>query len=226
MKTRQSVSAPQAGFSLLELVISVAILTIVMGAAFQLMANSQQAFDRNELLAEAHQNADFAVVRVAEMVRGAGVNPSNVSTINNIPFVSNKETPTSTADPKLIRLLSNYNGDLDYDDQVTDVSLGATYYILTSEDVTLKFYAQDTDVGNGVTVPGHSICFIDNTSSANHTPVVLASNIVDVDFTVPTANPLQMTISITGGPSKNVSPTDPRYITFTRTMQIRLRNRS
>jgi len=223
MKNTRSTSAHEAGFSLIELVVAVGILTIVMGAAFELMAHSQENFDRNELLAEAHQNADFAVVRVTEMVRGAGANPSATSTVNNIPFVSNTDANSQTDDNR-IRLLANYNGDQDYDDQVGDVNQGALYFILTSEDVTLRFFPDPTTV-NGVDIPGGTICMIDNTSTADHTPVVLASHIVNVNFHVPTANPTSIALVITGGPSKNVLPTDPRYTTFTRTMQIRLRNR-
>jgi prepilin-type N-terminal cleavage/methylation domain-containing protein len=220
MKPTPHVPTVEAGFSLIELVIAVGILTLVMGAAFQLMANSQEGFDRNQLLAEAHQNADFAVVRVTEMVRGAGANPGGTAVVNSVNAVSNKEVGSTTNDPKVLRIRSDYDGDGQTISQVT--GSGASYYILTSEDVTLKFYPNDTTVGTA-TIPARSICFIDNTQNADHTPVVLASHVVGVNFTVP-VDPRQMTISITGGPSKNVSQNDPRYVEFTRTMQIRVRN--
>ena len=43
-------SSADSGFSLIELLIAVGILTIIMGAAFQLMVKSQTNFDANLIL--------------------------------------------------------------------------------------------------------------------------------------------------------------------------------
>jgi prepilin-type N-terminal cleavage/methylation domain-containing protein len=218
-------SAAEHGFSLIELMIVVAILTIITGAAFALMQRTQESFDRNQLLAEAHQNADFAVVRVTELVRGAGCNPRQISAINEQNLVSNKDYGSSTVNTHLLRMLA----DLDCDGAVISrvSSSGSQYYILSSEDVTLKYFdVQTTD--HSVVVPAHSLCMIDNTPGSNpdqFVPVVLASNIIGFDCTVG-SDPRTITLTVTAGPSKNVSPNDPRYVTFTRTCDIRLRNRT
>jgi prepilin-type N-terminal cleavage/methylation domain-containing protein len=215
----------ESGFSLLELVVVVAILTIVTGAAFGLMTSSQESFDRNELMAEAHENADFAVLRVTELLRGAGANPNGISSINSLSFVSNKEANSNSNSNRVVRVLSDLNCDGATNARVS--SSGSNYYILSSEDVTLKFYPDDTTV-SGVAVPGHTLCMIDNTAGTNPAqgvPVVLASNIIDFSCQVP-ADPRVLTVTITAGPTKSVLTSDPRYVTFTRVAQIRLRNRN
>jgi prepilin-type N-terminal cleavage/methylation domain-containing protein len=225
MTKHQTAPPSDSGFSLIELVVVVAILTIVMGAAFKLMTSSQVDFDRNEYLAEAHENADFAILRVTELVRGAGANPNGLSVVNNIPFISNREVGSSTDDPHVIRILSDLDGDRLLTSRVA--GSGSDYYILSSEDVTIKFYQTQTTVGS-VTIPANSLCIIDNTpgtSPAQGVPIVLASNVTDFNCTVPT-DPREVSVTVTGGPSRPVATNDPRYVTFTRTMQIRLRNRS
>jgi prepilin-type N-terminal cleavage/methylation domain-containing protein len=214
----------QPGFSLLELVVVLGILTIVMGVAFRLMTQSQVDFDRNTTFAEAHENGDFAVMRVTELVRGAGANPGALSTINSIDFISNKETDTSTPDPRVVRIRSDLNGDGDTDDRVGGGTADADYYMLASEDVTIKFFP-DAAAVNGVDVPERTICLVDNTSGAGQgAPRVVAKNITD--FSCPVgADPREVTLTISAGPSRPMSAGDPRYASFTRVTQIRLRNR-
>src|SRR5689334_9912736 len=91
-------ASPQSGFSLLELVVSVAILGIIMGSAFQLMGTSQISFDRNQVQAEAHANADFAAGRVTEIIRGAMSNPANITLVN--PFLITQPDGETSIDIK------------------------------------------------------------------------------------------------------------------------------
>jgi prepilin-type N-terminal cleavage/methylation domain-containing protein len=225
MHTLRQKPRDEAGFSLLELVVVAAILTVIMGAAFGLMADSQESFDRNQILAEAHQNADFAVLRVTELLRSAGSNPNGITTVNSLTFLSNKDYGSTTVNTKLLRILS----DLDCDGFTTSrvSNSGSQYYILSSEDVTLKYYQQET-TDQGVTVPAYSLCMKDNTAGSNPSqfvPVVLASNVLDFTCTVG-SDPREVTVAITAGPSHPIPTTDPRYVTFTRTSEIRLRNRN
>ena len=67
--TRSSNSA-MAGFSLLELMVTVGVMTIILAAAFELMTSSQVSFDRSRMLVEARENADFAVARITDLIRG------------------------------------------------------------------------------------------------------------------------------------------------------------
>jgi hypothetical protein len=117
--------------------------------------------------------------------------------------------------------------DLDGDRAVTSrvATSGSQYFLLASEDVTLRFFPDTTTVG-GVTIKGGTICMIDNTAGTGQgVPIVLCEHIVAFSCPVTPPIPEQVTLTITAGPSKDVATTDPRYITFTRTMQIRLRNR-
>lgn len=221
---------PEEGFSLLELVVAVSLLTVILGAAFHLMAESQVNFDRNQVLAEAHQNADFAVLRVAELVRGAGANPEGSATINSLAFISNREAGATADDPNVVRIVSDLNGDRDVQDRVNAViDPSGKYFILASEDITIKYYPNETTVGS-VTVPGHTLCMIDNTPNDGSNiiqgvPIVLAEHVSAFSCPVLGTDPTEVTLTVEGGPSRDVPPSDPRYATFTRVMQVRLRNR-
>jgi prepilin-type N-terminal cleavage/methylation domain-containing protein len=216
-----------AGFSLLEVVVVTAILTIIMGAAFELMNRSQASFDRNQLLAEAHQNADFAIVRVTELVRGAGASP-NGATAGSVQGVSNKETDASADNTELIRIRSDLDGDTAFDDRVdSTTTTDAKYYILSSEDITVKFF-KDGDATHDI--PANTLALVDNTpdtggSAIQGVPFVLAEHINDFKAEI-SGDGASVTLTIEAGPSSITDPTDPRWVTFTRVMQVRLRNRT
>lgn len=225
MTKQDKMKQRSAGFSLLELVVVTGILTIVMGAAFTILGDSQTSFNRNRYLAEAHQNADFAIVRVTELIRGAGANPSSSQTINSLRFFSNAETDGGPNSPNVVRLKADLNGNQTVVDRVeTGSGSAANYYLLSSEDVTIKWYGVETTV-LGVTIPGHSVALIDNTPGAGQgVPVVIATHVID--FSCPASvNPREVTLTITGGPSTEIPETSPLFVSFTRVMQIRLRNR-
>lgn len=214
----------QTGFSLLELVIAVGLMTIITGAGFNLMTRSQISFDANQIQAEAHANAAFALGRVTEIVRGAGANPSNVATVNALNFLTNPDASS-------VRIKSDLNGDGDVRDRVEDAGGGASsqFFIVSSEDVTLKYYATDTVV-NGVTVQGRTIGMIDNTpltgttATYDLTPVVIAQNILG--FSCPAGtNPREVRLAVSAGPSRSMQTSDPRFRSFAMETRIRLRNR-
>jgi prepilin-type N-terminal cleavage/methylation domain-containing protein len=221
---RASDRTSQNGFSLLELVVAVGVLTIVMGAAFQLMARSQTSFDRNQFSAEAHQNADFAVNRVTEIIRGTGSNPHNDAYINSLVTIANVSGVYSgqASAEQAVRLRADLDGDKQTDDFVDSSVSGAGFFILSSEDLILLYVEDDANFYS-TDVPGGTIVMIDNNRTPLK-PVVIAENIAGFSCPV-TGDPSQVTLTITAGPTHNVAPNDPRYVTFTRTMQIRLRNR-
>ncbi len=216
----------EKGFSLLELVVALGVMSIIMGVAFNLMTSSQSSFDRSKLMAESRENADFAVSRITELIRGAGANPEGSSTINALNFISNKETETSTPDPTVVRILSDFDGDGRVDGRVDAASpADSKYYVVSSEDMTVKYFRDAVTTG-GVDIPANSVCLIDNTpGDGQGVPRVLATRIVD--FSCPVgANPREVTMTLTAGSSHDVAPTDPRFVSFTRVSQIRLRNRN
>jgi prepilin-type N-terminal cleavage/methylation domain-containing protein len=224
MSAPRSAHRAESGFSLIELVVAVGVLTIILGAAFQLMTASQVSYDRNQILAEAHQNADFASVRIAELIRSAGANPNSTTTINGLNFITNKQNTGDPDNTALLHIRSDLDGDKLTDHRVTG-TVEARYFLLSSEDITIQWYPNDTTVG-GVAVPAHTICMIDNTPGTGQgVPIVLAEHIVNFECPVTPPVPEQLTLTLEAGPSKPIPTTDPRYITFTRVMQIRLRNR-
>jgi Tfp pilus assembly protein PilW len=218
--------ANESGFSLVEFIIGVGILTVLMGTAFTLMARGQQSFDSNQILAQSHQNAEFAVQRVSEIIRGSGCNPTNVSTVNSLQFVQSGSSTSS------IRVKSDMDGDGAFNDLVTASSTGTAwaidpqYLILSAEDVTIAYYASTTTVTVGsttVSIPGRCITLMDNTASSP-TPVVIAQNIVAFQA-VPSADAREVLLSVTAGPNPPFLPSDPRYRTYATGTRIRLRNR-
>jgi prepilin-type N-terminal cleavage/methylation domain-containing protein len=212
----------ESGFSLIELVVGIGILTVLMGAAFNLMVRGQQSFDSNQILAQAHQNAEFAVQRVSEIIRGSGCNPTQVSTVNSLQFVQNAGSTSS------IRVKSDMDGDGTFNDIVALNSASASwaispeYLILSAEDVTIAYYPTATTVG-GTTVPGRCITIADNVGS-NTAPVVIAQNITAFKAE-PTSNFKEVIVTITAGPNPPFQATDPRFRTYTTGTRIRLRNR-
>jgi prepilin-type N-terminal cleavage/methylation domain-containing protein len=215
------------GFSLVEFVVGLAILTVIMGTAFSLMTRGQQSFDANQILSQSHQNAEFAVQRVSEIIRGAGCNPTNTSTVNSLQFVQSGATTSS------IRVKSDMDGDGGLTDLVTGSpspsawAIDPRYLILSAEDVTIAFYSSPTTVtvGTGtVSIPGNSITITDNQASPPTGPIVIAQNIVAFQA-VPSADAREVTISVTAGPNPPFTLNDPRYRTYETGTRIRLRNR-
>jgi prepilin-type N-terminal cleavage/methylation domain-containing protein len=203
----------QQGFSLIELVVTLAILTLVMGAAFTLMARSQQSFDANQLLAEAHQNADFAVTRITELIRAAGSNPRSTTTVNWTNFLSYPDASNIGE----IRIMSDLDGDGAFDDHVEGA--GAKYFLLNDEDVTISYNDADDTIEMVSNVPG-----------GLSDPVVIAEHILNFEVELyqdyqGVTNFRQVQVRITAGPSRAVNASDPRYRTFTTAADIRLRNR-
>lgn len=84
---RQSVPGKSrgAGFSLIEMLVSVAIIILLMSAVFPFLFQSQKRFQGNSVIAEANQSARAALEVITQEVGQAGFNPN---------FTANK---TSTA---------------------------------------------------------------------------------------------------------------------------------
>jgi hypothetical protein len=182
------------------------------------MTRSQINYDANQMMVEAHANADFALNRVSELLRGAGAAPANASIYNALAFLTNPAT-------NQYRILSDYDGDGLLDSRLSTTTSNPDYYAMGSEDVTLRFFPATTTVGQ-VTIPANSLTMIDNTPGTGQgVPVVIASNIIAFNISWSGSTPTMATVTLTGGPSRQISPTDPRYRSFTRTTQIRLRNR-
>lgn len=64
------------GFSLLELLASVAIVSILMGAVFSFMVASQKRFQGNQVITESNQSARAALEVMSQEIGQAGDNPT------------------------------------------------------------------------------------------------------------------------------------------------------
>lgn len=70
-----------SGFSLVELLISVLIVAVLMGAVFTFMGQSQKRYQGNSVLTDSNQSARAALEVMAQEIGQAGYNPnSNPST--------------------------------------------------------------------------------------------------------------------------------------------------
>lgn len=65
-----------AGFSLLELLVSVAIITLVMGAVFDFMGQAQKRYQGNQVTTESNQSARAAMEIMTQEIGQAGNNPN------------------------------------------------------------------------------------------------------------------------------------------------------
>jgi prepilin-type N-terminal cleavage/methylation domain-containing protein len=63
-----------AGFSMLELLVSVAIITLIMGAVFQFMAQVQKRYQGNQTITESNQSARAALEVMTQEIGQAGYN--------------------------------------------------------------------------------------------------------------------------------------------------------
>jgi hypothetical protein len=209
-----------AGFTLVEFVLSAGILVILLGAAFQLNVMLQRRLGPAQLMAQSHANADFALNRAADILRGAGANPSNSSVFNSLAYLEN---PDATS----VRIRSDYNGDGDVLDRLGTVERNPDFYYVTSEDITLRWFRDETEV-DGVTIPAFSLAMIDNTPDSSGTasagPIVIASCIRNFSCT-PVGNPVrEATLLVVAGPTQTIPQIDPTAMEFTRSLRIPLRN--
>lgn len=204
----------EKGFSLMELTLSLLVMTIVMGIAFGLLNIFQRSYRYEEAYADAQRNARFAMARLHEIIRSSGTNPTAASTVNATNFAVLLPTTTTSGtemSSSSIRLKSDLDGDKA---NITTVS-SDTDVIVTSEDVTLRL-----DSAN------RRLVMDDNTSNPVAT-VPIADNIISVKFTDPNGTIFTnkaIQVEIVAVPN-GIQAGDPRYRQVSYTATIRLRNR-
>ena len=204
----------EGGFSLIEVTITLLMLTVVMGAAFSIMNRFQKTYRYEEAYADAQRNARFAVARLNEVLRSAGTNPRSITTVNPTNFAQ-LMTPTTTSGTAVSSASITLRSDLDGDAQnLTRVSSNSDV-IVTSENITLK-----------IDIPNRQLLMVDNTvSPAVSTPI--ADNIVGLKFTDPngaTYTNKAIQVEVTAVPS-GIIVGDPNYREVKYMATIRLRNR-
>src|SRR3989304_383856 len=89
---RKEADRSMAGFSLLEVLVSVMIITVLMAAVFQFLRFNQQRYRGDQLLAERNQGARSALELMTQELQQAGHNP-NFPTHKTLTAAA---TPTGT----------------------------------------------------------------------------------------------------------------------------------
>ena len=102
-----SYSPPQAtracGFSLLEMLASVTIITLLMSAVFAFMFQAQKRFQGNIVISESNQSARAALEVLTQEIGQAGYNP------NYSPHKTSSASVSANADPQCVTM-SNTTG--------------------------------------------------------------------------------------------------------------------
>jgi prepilin-type N-terminal cleavage/methylation domain-containing protein len=204
----------ESGFSLMEVMIALMMLTIILGVAFLLLNGFQRTYRYEEAYADAQRNARFAVARLNEIIRSAGTNPTATTSVNPTNFAV-LLPPTVTAGTAVtsssIQLRSDLNGDKL---NTTTVSANSDV-IVTSENVTLRLDAANRRIimDDNTVNPVTSVPIADNIRSISFTDLNGASN---------TNKAIQ--VQLVAIPS-GIPDNDPRFREVSYTTVIRLRNR-
>src|SRR5713226_185882 len=83
-----------SGFSLLEMLASVVIITILMGAVFAFMIQVQKRMQGSLVISESNQTARAAMELMTQEIGQAGFNPQFTSSITDSSSIT--ATPTGT----------------------------------------------------------------------------------------------------------------------------------
>ncbi|MEW6129474.1 MAG: prepilin-type N-terminal cleavage/methylation domain-containing protein [Acidobacteriota bacterium] len=203
----------QSGFSLLELVIGLMLITVVTGISISLLNRFQSSYRYEEAYADAQRNARFALSRLNEIIRSAGTNPTGKMTVNESDFAVLQSPVVSgnSSTASSIRLKSDLNGDT----QNTANIAANSDVIVTSEDVTLRLDAVN-----------RRIIMDDNTVSPAQS-IPIADNIISLSFTDPngsTRTNKTIIVNLVAIPN-GITQGDKRYREVAYSGAIRLRNR-
>ncbi|HEV2177720.1 MAG TPA: prepilin-type N-terminal cleavage/methylation domain-containing protein [Terriglobia bacterium] len=93
------------GFTLLEMMASLAIISIIMGAVFQVMFQAQERFQGNGVITESNQAARSALQTMSQEISQAGFNPQYTSSKTS----SSAVVPNSAAQCITLNSISGIN---------------------------------------------------------------------------------------------------------------------
>lgn len=203
-------SMNEKGFSLMEVTVALAVMTLIMGTAFTLLNRSQIIYRYEEGYADAARNGRFAIARLGEIIRSAGTNPTGRTAVNWLTFVDFGGGDSGSS--------LHLKGDLNGDGATTSTLTADTDVIVASEDVTLQL---DTTT--------NTLVMVDNNqpTTSDRRRVAIAENITNVTFTDPDStnhSRKEVDIDLWAVPA-GVQRSDPRYREVHFRSAIRLRNR-
>lgn len=114
------------GFTLLEILIGLALSAVVLSAVYQTYLAQQRSYSIQEEVAKMQQNLRAAMFLLARELRTAGYDPSGKAAARIISAI--KASAALPADDALVRFSRDLNGDGDTDDSGEDI----TYSLYTS----------------------------------------------------------------------------------------------
>jgi prepilin-type N-terminal cleavage/methylation domain-containing protein len=204
----------EGGFTLMEIVVSLAILTIVIGVAFMLLNRFQQSYRYEDAYADAQRNGRFAIARLNEIIRTAGTNPTGDMIVNGWRFVEfgsagNFPTGSTAGSGDSLRLKSDLNGDR----QAVSTITSESDVIVTSENVVIRFEAAT-----------RRIIMTDLNLTGSNSVTPLADNISSLSFSDPDGSRREVLVELVATPS-GIAVSDPMYREVRYRSTIRLRNR-
>ena len=197
----------QSGFSLLEVTIALAIITVILGIAFSVLNRFQKNYRYEMGYVDAQRNGRFAVARLSEIIRSAGTNPTGKTAVNWLTFVDFGGSNSSST--------LTLKSDLDGDGATTSTLTSSADVIIASENVTLRLNSTTS-----------TIEMVDNNlaDGSARKIVPIAENIRSVTFSDPDGTRRQVDVILLAIPS-GIPTSDPQYREVEFTTSIRLRNR-
>src|SRR5574337_1169566 len=82
-----------AGFSLVELLVSVSIIVLLMSAVFPFLFQSQKKYQDNQVVSEANQSARAALEVMSQEIGQAGFNPDFTAAKTSSAVVAVNSSP-------------------------------------------------------------------------------------------------------------------------------------
>lgn len=197
----------QGGFSLLEVTIALAIITVILGIAFTVLNRFQRNYRYEMGYVDAQRNGRFAIARLSEIIRSAGTNPTGKTAVNWLTFVDFGGGNSSST--------LTLKSDLDGDGATTSTLTSSADVIIASENVTLRLNTSTSTVE-----------MVDNNLASGSPRQILpiAENIRSITFSDPDGTRRQVDVTLLAIPS-GIPTSDPQYREVEFTTSIRLRNR-
>jgi prepilin-type N-terminal cleavage/methylation domain-containing protein len=197
----------QGGFSLLEVTIALAIITVILGIAFSVLNRFQKNYRYEMGYVDAQRNGRFAIARLSEIIRSAGTNPTGKTAVNWLTFVDFGGGNSSST--------LTLKSDLDGDGATSSTLTSSADVIIASENVTLRLNSTTS-----------TIEMVDNNlaDGSARKIVPIAENIRSVTFSDPDGTRREVDVTLLAIPS-GIATSDPQYREVEFATSIRLRNR-
>ena len=185
----------EGGFSLMELLVSVSILSLALGGLAGLLIQNSQINRTEQMLTEVQANARNTMSMVVQAMRSAGYDPKNTGFVP----VTTDGAPTNTSN--IIEVRADLNEDADTAD--------------ADEDVTIRFTGNQVDWRKSAS--GSFVVVSDNICNDQN-----GDGTTELMFTPDATNPTHVTVKITAC-SATVDPRSGNFLRYTITSEVAIR---